>query len=91
MVGIVMGPEGGEQPRLRRIHPDSTYERGSAKYGLESIRRMSTYDIVDSLTPNSAEPLTVKLDGRIFDGNTRIKVLQERGYDINTLPRVIIR
>lgn len=86
-----MGPEDGKQPKLRQIHPDSTYERGSAKYSLESIRRMSTDEIVNSLTPHAAEPLTVKLDGRIFDGNTRIKVLQERGYDINTLPRVIIR
>jgi hypothetical protein len=31
--------------------------------------------------------LKVKPDGRIFDGNTRIKVLEERGYPINDLPR----
>jgi hypothetical protein len=86
-----MGRQIGNQPKLRRIHPDSTYERGSARYSLESIRRMSTGEIVDSLAPRAAEPLTVKLDGRIFDGNTRIKVLQERGYDINILPRVILR
>ena len=49
---------------------------------------MSTEDIVRSLAPGSREPLTVKPDGRIVDGNTRIKVLQERGYDIETLPRV---
>jgi hypothetical protein len=32
-------------------------------------------------------PLKVKPDGRIFDGNTRIKVLEERGSPINDLPR----
>jgi hypothetical protein len=52
---------------------------------------MSTDDIVKSLAPKSSEPLTVKPDGRILDGNTRIKVLQERGYDINSLPRTTIR
>jgi hypothetical protein len=29
----------------------------------------------------------VKPDGRIFQGNTRIKVLEERGYPVNDLPR----
>jgi hypothetical protein len=39
---------------------------------------MSTDDIVRSLAPGSPEPLTVKPDGRVFDGNTRVKVLEER-------------
>jgi hypothetical protein len=80
--------EGGTlRPNLQRIHPDSTYEGGSAKLDLNSIRGMSTDDILNSLAPGSREPLTVGPDGRIFDGNTRIKVLQERGYDVNSLPR----
>jgi hypothetical protein len=29
----------------------------------------------------------VKVDGRVFQGNTRIKVLEERGYPVNNLPR----
>ena len=78
----------GRQPKLQRIHPDATYESGEARYALEDVRKMSTEDIVRSLAPSSREPLTVKPDGRIVDGNTRIKVLQERGYDIETLPRV---
>jgi hypothetical protein len=79
------------QPVLRGIHPENTYERGSAKLSLESVRRMPTDDIVKSLAPGAPEPLTVKPDGRIFDGNTRVKVLLERGYDINSLPCVMIR
>jgi hypothetical protein len=66
------------QPRLRKIHSDRTYQSGSAKISLESIRLMSTDDIVRSLAPGSPEPLTVKPDGRVFDGNTRVKVLEER-------------
>ena len=37
-----------------------------------------------------AESLMVKPDGRIFQGNTRIEVLEERGYPVNELPRVSI-
>jgi hypothetical protein len=42
---------------------------------------MSTDDIVRSLAPDLPEPLTVNPDGRVLAGNTRLKVLGERGYD----------
>jgi hypothetical protein len=32
----------------------------------------------------------IKPDGSVFNGNTRIKVLQERGFDVNGLPREIL-
>jgi hypothetical protein len=51
---------------------------------------MSTDDIVRSLQPGAERPLTVKPDGRIFEGNTRILILEERGFDINSLPRVVM-
>jgi hypothetical protein len=57
---------------------------------LDHWRKQSTSDIVDSLRPGQPEALKVKPDGRIMNGNTRIKVLEERGYDINSLPREII-
>jgi hypothetical protein len=34
--------------------------------------------------------LQVKPDGRIFNGNVRIKVLEERGFDVNGLEREVI-
>jgi hypothetical protein len=34
--------------------------------------------------------LRVKPDGRIMNGNTRVKVLEERGFDVNSLPREIV-
>ena len=79
----------GALPKLKRIHSDETLNSGSNKFDLESQRTRSTDDIIDSLKPGSAEPLRVKPDGRIFDGNTRIKVLEERGVDIDSLPRTI--
>jgi hypothetical protein len=37
------------------------------------------------------EPLVVKPDGRVVQGNTRIKVLQERGFPVDDLPREPVR
>lgn len=81
-------PAADKAPPLRRIHPDSTYERDQlAKSSLDYWRRQSTDKIVDSLKPGAARPLVVKPDGTIAEGNTRTKVLEERGYDVDTLPR----
>jgi hypothetical protein len=56
-------------------------------FALEHWRKQATSAIVDSLRPGQPESLRVKPDGRIMNGNTRIKVLEERGYDIESLPR----
>jgi hypothetical protein len=48
---------------------------------------MATEEIVASLLRQDDEPLRVKPDGRIFQGNTRVKVLKERGYPVNELTR----
>jgi hypothetical protein len=81
---------GAPQPPLQRIHPDTTYQSGTAKLALEYWRRQPTDLIVRSLAPGSREALRVKPDGRIVNGNTRIKVLEERGLDVNGLPREIL-
>ena len=78
----------GERPALQRIHPDSTYERDrKAKESFEFWREQPIEVIVESLKPgNPKQSLTIKPDGRIVQGNTRIRVLEERGFDINKLP-----
>ncbi len=81
---------GPTQPPLQRIHPDSTYQSGTAKLALEYWQKQPTDAIVRSLAPGGREALRVKPDGRIMNGNTRIKVLQDRGLDVNSLPREII-
>jgi hypothetical protein len=43
--------------------------------------------IVQSLQPGHPEALRVKADGTVMNGNTRLKVLEERGYNVNGLPR----
>jgi hypothetical protein len=62
-------------------------ETGVSRIALEYWRQQSTTDIVHSLQPGNVESLKVKPDGRILNGNTRIKVLEERGVDVNGLPR----
>ena len=77
-------------PPLRRIHSDQTLEAGSNSVALEYWRKQPTDEIVKSLQPGTPEGLKIKPDGRIMNGNMRIKVLEERGFDINSLPREVL-
>jgi hypothetical protein len=86
-----MPRSGGPRPSLRRIH-ESVYERDpNARKSLEYHRTRPTEEIVESLrkVPCNREYLIVKPDGRVVQGNTRIKVLEERGHPVNDLPREI--
>jgi hypothetical protein len=87
-----VGSSGGRLPPLQRIH-DAIYEQDpDARKSLEYHRTRTTEEIVESLRPgpDNKESLRVKPDGRVFQGNTRIKVLEERGYPVNDLPRDIV-
>jgi hypothetical protein len=86
----VPNTSGSSQPPLQHIHSDATYQSGSAKLALEYWRKQPTDAIVRSLAPGSREALRVKPDGRIMNGNTRTKVREERGVDVNSLPREIV-
>jgi len=68
------------------MHSDDTITSTSS-YDFWS--RRSIDEIVESLRPGLRESLKVRADGLIENGNTRLKVLEERGYDINSLAREI--
>lgn len=74
---------------LRRIHSAETIKSSNSS-SYNYWRQRSTDEIVRSLRAGAEEPLLVKPDGRIYQGNTRILILEERGFDINTLPREIL-
>ena len=76
------------RPPLLRVHTDETLSTGANRSSLEYWRRRTTEEIVKSLRPGKPESLKVKPDGRIFNGNVRIKVLEERGFDVDALERV---
>jgi hypothetical protein len=74
-------------PPLRRIHGDDVYLRGPGRRALQFWRTQPTDIILRSLQPGQPEALRVKADDRVLNGNTRLKVLEERGYNVNGLPR----
>jgi hypothetical protein len=78
------------RPPLRRVHADETLSTGESRFSLEYWRRCKTEEIVNSLRPGKPEALQVKADGRILNGNVRVKVLEERGFDVNSLEREVI-
>jgi hypothetical protein len=78
------------RPSLRRIHVDETLRFGVSRFSLEYWQQRSSEEIVESLRPGRSEALKVKPDGRILNGNVRIKVLEDRCFDINSLEREII-
>ena len=74
-------------PPLKRLLPDNTiesYNRSSFAYRSSK----STAEIVQSLAKDAIEPTIVKGDGIAMQGNTRVLVLQRRGIEVDTLPRV---
>lgn len=68
------------------LHPDSSLS--SAK--LEQYAKASTEALVDSLRPGQAGSLKVRPDGTMVDGHHRIKLLRDRGVDVDSLPREIV-
>ena len=82
----------GGLPPLRLIHSDRTFRAGRGKLSIEYWRTRSTPEIVASLLRRPHDPayqeyLKVKYDGTVMQGNTRVRVLAERGYNVNKLPR----
>ncbi len=74
-------------PPLRRIHTDDTLASGASNLSLEYWRQRKTEDIIESLRPGKIEALRVKPDGRIINGNVRIKILEEWGFEVDGLER----
>ncbi len=75
---------------LSRLHGDATITQGNAS-GYDYWSKKSTEEIIESLKPGSKfGELTVKPNGTIMNGNTRTKVLEERGVDVNTLERTVL-
>ena len=62
---------------LRRLHEDRVLKQRTLEY----FRAQHTDDIVRSLLAQGPERLKIRSDGLVLQGNHRIKVLEERGYD----------
>lgn len=73
------------KPPLIFLHNDNDL----IELKLEYFRRISTEELIESLKPEKTGALKVKPDGTIMDGHHRIKILRERGVEVNNLPREI--
>jgi len=74
-------------PPLKVFHSLSAMNSRMAILSRQYWAKQSTDSIVRSLAPGSVEPLTVRANGVIMQGNQRISVLLGRGYPVNSLPR----
>ena len=75
------------QPPLKGLHSESSLSTTK----LEQLNKLSTEEIIMSLQPHTPNSLRVTSDGIIKEGNHRIKILRERGIDVDSLPREIIK
>ncbi len=74
------------QPPLKPLHTDSSL----IKSKLEKYGKLTDRELIDSLKPGQRGSLKVRPDGTIVDGHHRIKILRDRGVDVDGLPREII-
>jgi len=74
------------QPPLKSLHSDSSLS--AAK--LAQYDKLLTSALIDSLKPGQPGSLKVKPDGTVMDGHHRIKLLRDRGVDVDALPREVL-
>jgi len=75
-----------EQPPLKSLHADSSL----INVKLEQFRKLSTEQLLASLKAGQECSLKTRPDGTLIEGHHRIKVLRERGIDVDSLPREIV-
>ncbi len=68
------------------VHPDETL----IPLKLQKYRKLSTDDLIRSLAPGQEGSLKTRPDGTMLDGHHRIRILRERGIDVDALPREVI-
>jgi ParB-like chromosome segregation protein Spo0J len=73
-------------PPLKPLHSDeSLIDSKLEKYG-----KRITQELIDSLKPGQPGSLKVRPDGTMVDGHHRIRILRDRGVDVDSLPREIV-
>jgi hypothetical protein len=73
-------------PPLKALHGEASL----IQVKLETFSRVSTAALIESLGPGQLGALKTRPDGTVIDGHHRVKVLRDRGVDVDTLPREII-
>lgn len=71
---------------LKSLHPDSSL----IQLKLDQYAKLTTGELIDSLQPGQPGALKTRTDGTMVDGHHRIKILRDRGVDVDSLPREVI-
>ena len=74
------------EPPLKPLHSANSFSLSK----LEKFRKVGTQDLIDSLGPGEPGSLKVRPDGTIMEGHHRIRILRERGVDVDALPREVV-
>jgi ParB-like chromosome segregation protein Spo0J len=75
-----------KEPKLKPLHADSSLNAVK----LAQFRKLSDEDLINSLKPGQSGSLKARPDGTLIEGHHRIKVLRERGVEVDDLPRDIL-
>ena len=73
-------------PPLTPLHADESLIPSK----LTAYERLTTQQLIDSLKPGQPGSLKTRPDGTMVDGHHRIKVLRDRGVNVDGLPREVI-
>jgi hypothetical protein len=71
---------------LKSLHSASSLSQSK----LDQYSKVGSPELIESLKPGQPGALKVRSDGTIVDGHHRIKVLRDRGLDVDSLPREIV-
>lgn len=83
---MILQPGNDPRPPLKPLHSDgSLVALKLAKYG-----KLTDAELIESLKPGQQHSLKTRPDGTMLDGHHRIKVLRDRGVDVDSLPREVI-
>lgn len=74
------------QPPLKSLHAESALSQTK----LVVFSRVSSDELINSLKPGQPGSLKTRSDGTVIEGHHRLKILRDRGVDIDALPREVI-
>jgi len=71
---------------LKPLHSESAL----SEVKLREMERLETEFIRHSLSPGSPHSPKARPDGTILDGHHRMRILRDRGVEVDALPREIV-
>ncbi|MGD0698129.1 MAG: hypothetical protein ABSB82_25215 [Terriglobia bacterium] len=71
---------------LKSLHSDDVLSKAK----LKTLVQLTTEELRKTLLPGQPASLKARPDGTVLDGHHRIKILRDRGFDVDALPREVI-